>query len=103
DKEGPGRDQTGDIVHFGPFQDVRYVVVDAVRQAEDRVAKGVERPADHSHLDARLESAREDGAGAATRNTHAADALPVEVAARCNQVNGAHDIVYTPADHRLAE
>ena len=54
-EQRPRRDQARDVVHLGPVQNPRHVVVDAVREAHDAVAERVQVAADHRGLDARLE------------------------------------------------
>src|SRR5215469_816156 len=73
-EQRPRRDETGDVVHLGPIEDAGDMVIDAVRQAENVIAERVQVSADHGGLDARLECRRERGRGAATGNSHAADA-----------------------------
>src|SRR2546428_10521545 len=76
-EERPWRDQPGDVVHLGPVQNPRHVVVDAVRQASDAVPERVQVAAYHRDANARLERRREGRDGAAARDAHAADATRI--------------------------
>src|ERR1700686_3149987 len=72
-EQRPGRDQARDIVHLGPVQDARNVVVYAVLEAEYAIAKSVQVARDHSCSNARIESGCKSGACAAAGNSHAAN------------------------------
>src|SRR5579884_2696264 len=97
-----GRDQPRDIIHLEPVQNARNVVIDAMREAADAVAKGIEIAADHSRPDARFERRSKQSAGAAAGNSHTADARGIEVRTRRDEIDRAHDVVNAPGDHGLA-
>src|SRR5204862_1271077 len=95
--------QAGDVVHLGPVQDARDVIVDAMGEAADAVAKGVEIAADHGHADAAFQRRGEHRGRPTTGNSHAADAAGVELGPGRNVVDRPHDVPDAPSDHRLPD
>src|SRR5437016_734663 len=66
----PRRDQPGHVVHLGPIQDARDVVVDAVADAHHAIAEGIQVAGHQPRLDSRL-----DGLGEQRRHA-AAESIP---------------------------
>src|SRR5262249_25461712 len=64
-EQRPRGNQTRDVVHLGPIQNSRHVIIDAMRQAHDAGPKRVQVTAHESGADAGFERGGEKGAGAA--------------------------------------
>src|SRR5438270_8793670 len=54
-EERPGRDQARDIIALGIIQNARNVIIDAMRDAHDAVAKRIQISADEGRLNADIE------------------------------------------------
>ena len=88
DEQRPRRDQAGDVVHLRPVQNARHVVVDAMRQAADAVAKCVQVAADERRLDPRLERGREHVTCRRRKSPSARRAShPAPAASRCSRAS----------------
>ena len=74
-----------------------------MRDAQDALAEGVEITADEGGADARLERRGEGGDRAAAGDAHAADASRVQLVARLDPVDRAHDVVGAPRHHGFAQ
>ncbi len=96
-------DEPGHVVHLAPLEDAGHVVVDAVRDAEDRVAEGVEVAADQRRRDARLQRGAERRHRAAATDSHEPDPARVDLRARLQIIDGAHHIPDAPSEHGFPE
>src|SRR5437867_1854000 len=65
DKQRPRRNQAADVIHLGPVQNARDIIVDAMSEAAHAVSERVEISADHRDAEARLQRRCEQGRGAA--------------------------------------